>query len=99
MATGAGMAASESSQAVMSLLFVRSVFLSAGNMKVIGVMTQIKNKKCFLGHVVHMTSQKQMCSETLCTGNLSLENCQEIEPFDRGLANSIVWKQIRSFYF
>lgn len=65
MVTGAGRAASESSQAVVSLLLVRSVFLSAGNMKVIGVMTQFKNKKSFLGHVVHTTSQKHTCSENL----------------------------------
>lgn len=72
--TGAGMAASESSQAVVSLLFVRSVFWSAGNMKVIGVMTWFKNKKSFLGHVVHTTFRKHMCSETLCRGDPLIVN-------------------------
>lgn len=68
----------------MSLPLVRSVFLSAGNIKVIWVATQFKNKKCFLGRVVHMTSRKHTCSqtqggETLDSqrhGSLSLENIQ-----------------------
>lgn len=37
---------------------------------VIGVVTWFKNKKCFLGHVVHMTSQKHTCSETWCRETL-----------------------------
>lgn len=56
-------AASGSSQAVVSLLVVRSVFSSAGNMKVVGDMTW--SKKFFLDHVVPTTSQKHTCSETL----------------------------------
>ena len=49
MVAGAGVAASESSRAVSSLPVVRSVFLSAGNIKVIGVTTRFKNKKSFFG--------------------------------------------------
>lgn len=51
------------SQAVVSLLVVGSVFLPAGNMRVIGDMTW--SKKSFLDQVFHTTSQKHTCSETL----------------------------------
>lgn len=77
----AGVQPLEAHKAVVSLLVVSSVFLSAGNMEVIGVMTWFKTKKSFLGHVVHTTSAKHTCSETLCFVPFNSEQHGSLESF------------------